>query len=88
MSHGELRQTLMTIVICLVSILGNAIDCFLIIVDQFANLNFDNNGRLTIVCNVLLFASHGFNLVVYLSFNRNFQTEFRQKFKQKNKKLN
>ena len=83
-SKKEVKLTRLTLILCLVYLIGNSIDCFLLINDIFAAAQFGENGYLTIACNVLLYFSHSANLFVYLRFNQQFRLAVISIFKCRN----
>jgi len=72
----ESSYTLLTIVSCIVYLVGNFIDCFSIIAAIFSFDIYNKYGFINISGNVLFYASHSVHLFMYYRFNNAFKKQF------------
>ena len=78
MGQRESNFTLLTLVHCVVYLVGNCIDCFAPIANIFALDIYVKYGFVNITGNALFFASHSVNVFVYYIYNRVFRQQFNQ----------
>lgn len=74
----ESNFTLLTLLYCLIYIIGNFIDCFSMIASLLSFDIYVKYGFINICGNILFFASHGVHLFVYYYFNNVFRKKFNE----------
>jgi hypothetical protein len=76
-AKSESNFTLLTLIHCLVYLIGNFIDCFSMLANILSLDIYVKYGFINITGNTLFFASHGVNFFVYYFFNHSFKRQFR-----------